>query len=151
MFCPNCGKEIPDGTNFCPECGANTEKGENIAVSSVKTKNVWECFVETVQTFYHFIVDGRMDRKHFWSFVLFYLIFAFISGFLDGLLFDGELTISDYYIGIMMLPVFSVEIKRVHDVGKRAWTAFIPIYNLILFFTDSEPGENQYGKSPKEI
>lgn len=21
MFCRNCGKEIPDGTNFCPECG----------------------------------------------------------------------------------------------------------------------------------
>lgn len=21
MFCPNCGKEIPDGSAFCPECG----------------------------------------------------------------------------------------------------------------------------------
>ena len=21
MFCPNCGREIPDGTFFCPECG----------------------------------------------------------------------------------------------------------------------------------
>ncbi len=22
MFCPNCGREIPDGSNFCPYCGA---------------------------------------------------------------------------------------------------------------------------------
>jgi tetratricopeptide (TPR) repeat protein len=22
MFCPNCGKEIPDGSKFCPYCGA---------------------------------------------------------------------------------------------------------------------------------
>ena len=22
MFCPECGKEVPNGTPFCPECGA---------------------------------------------------------------------------------------------------------------------------------
>jgi len=22
MFCPNCGKQIPDGSKFCPYCGA---------------------------------------------------------------------------------------------------------------------------------
>jgi uncharacterized membrane-anchored protein len=25
MFCPNCGKEIPDGSKFCPYCGAKLE------------------------------------------------------------------------------------------------------------------------------
>jgi TM2 domain-containing membrane protein YozV len=25
MFCPNCGKEIPDGSKFCPYCGASLE------------------------------------------------------------------------------------------------------------------------------
>lgn len=23
MFCPKCGLQIPDGTNFCPRCGTN--------------------------------------------------------------------------------------------------------------------------------
>ena len=25
MFCPNCGKQIPDGSKFCPYCGAKIE------------------------------------------------------------------------------------------------------------------------------
>jgi len=32
MFCPNCGKEIPDGSKFCPYCGAK------IAVSPEQKK-----------------------------------------------------------------------------------------------------------------
>ena len=27
MFCPNCGKQLPDGTSFCPECGAALSGG----------------------------------------------------------------------------------------------------------------------------
>jgi len=27
MFCPNCGKQIPDGSKFCPYCGAAVEGG----------------------------------------------------------------------------------------------------------------------------
>ncbi len=27
MFCPKCGKEIPDGSIFCPVCGANIAPG----------------------------------------------------------------------------------------------------------------------------
>ncbi len=27
MYCPNCGKEIPEGYRFCPECGYNVTMG----------------------------------------------------------------------------------------------------------------------------
>ena len=30
MFCPNCGKQIPDGSKFCPYCGAKMETVEGI-------------------------------------------------------------------------------------------------------------------------
>jgi len=34
MFCPNCGRQIPDGSKFCPYCGASLEgKGINIPKS----------------------------------------------------------------------------------------------------------------------
>ncbi|MEE3412156.1 MAG: TM2 domain-containing protein [Treponema sp.] len=36
MYCRNCGKELPDNTNFCPECGAaqsadGTVRGKEMA------------------------------------------------------------------------------------------------------------------------
>ena len=38
MYCPNCGKEIPDESKFCPECGSTiTPKGEE-AKKELQTK-----------------------------------------------------------------------------------------------------------------
>jgi hypothetical protein len=34
MFCPNCGKEVPDGSIFCPECGTKIEKEPTTDVSA---------------------------------------------------------------------------------------------------------------------
>lgn len=39
MFCPNCGKELPDGSKFCGFCGADIAK-ELKGVSSVVGENV---------------------------------------------------------------------------------------------------------------
>lgn len=27
MFCPKCGKEVPDSTKFCPSCGEDLSLG----------------------------------------------------------------------------------------------------------------------------
>ena len=31
MFCPNCGKEIPEGENTCPNCGASLNESSQIS------------------------------------------------------------------------------------------------------------------------
>ena len=31
MFCPNCGKQIPDNANFCEFCGARLNNNNNLA------------------------------------------------------------------------------------------------------------------------
>lgn len=147
MFCPNCGKEIAEGIKFCEECGANIVPGTG---SNTKKKSVWDCFEEIVSKFYHFVVDGRMDRRHFWSFILFYVIFGAVAGVIDSFVFENEYLILEYYVGIMTLPLLSMRIKRVHDVGKNSWFSFIPIYSLILEVSDSDLGENEYGANPKE-
>ena len=48
-------------------------------------------------------------------------------------------------------------VRRLHDIGKSGWYMFlslIPLIGglilLIWSLMDSEPGENQYGKNPKE-
>ena len=41
MHCPNCGREIPDGSKFCPYCGASLEgaiKKENYNHSSKSSR-----------------------------------------------------------------------------------------------------------------
>ena len=38
MYCPNCGREIPDGSKFCPYCGAKlslTGESEETQIQSV--------------------------------------------------------------------------------------------------------------------
>ena len=43
MFCPNCGREIPDGTFFCPECGAETGAGNSSSQDQTQAQqNNWQ-------------------------------------------------------------------------------------------------------------
>ena len=51
---------------------------------------------------------------------------------------------------IALIFSFIQSVKRMHDVGKRGWYAIIPIYGLILSFTDGTSGDNEYGENPKE-
>ena len=39
MFCPKCGKELPDGSKFCPECGASTTGAETVKTEVVTDSN----------------------------------------------------------------------------------------------------------------
>ena len=49
----------------------------------------------------------------------------------------------------LILPSISVEIRRMHDVGKSGLHSLIPIYNLVLAFTKGDEKENQYGSNPE--
>lgn len=62
MLCPNCKKEIPDGTQFCPECGVNV----NGSVAPVKQKKpitkkwwFWVIIVVVVILFISIIGGGN--------------------------------------------------------------------------------------------
>ena len=64
----------------------------------------------------------------------------------------GDVTYSPiYYIWIFgnLLPVLAVGVRRMHDIGKSGWFILIPIYNIVLLATDSQPGTNDHGPAVK--
>ena len=107
--------------------------------------------------------SGRARRKEYWMFVLFNTIFAIITAILDNVLglTSGQLPYGVLYFLYMLavlIPGLAVSVRRLHDVGKSGWMILISlipiigtIWLLVLMVTDSNTGENQYGKNPKEV
>ena len=92
--------------------------------------------------------DGRSRRSEFWYFMLAHLILSIIVNIIGSIL--GTTVLSMVYTLIILLPLIAVWIRRMHDVGKIGWFCLIPFYNIYLAVQDSEAGENEYGKNPKE-
>ena len=115
---------------------------------------------------------GRARRKEYWYWVLFHsLVYGAPSQYLSyriqylsnkGLssMSDADLQqFEDYtiyskillFIGLgILLPTLAVAVRRLHDAGKSGWFIFVPIYNLILFFMNSQKGKNKWGDNPKD-
>ncbi len=101
------------------------------------------------------VFTGRLSLREFVNFILWYLIIAFAVGFFEGLflpeyvLVTGQSMLGNIYTIALILPSISLEIRRMHDVGKLGWFSLIPIYNLVLVFTKDDEKENQYGSNPE--
>jgi uncharacterized membrane protein YhaH (DUF805 family) len=60
-----------------------------------------------------------------------------------------------YTLGVF-LPALAVLVRRLHDTNRSGWwvlISFLPLIGILvlLFFSvqEGQPGENQYGISPK--
>ena len=119
-----------------------------------------EWYLKVLRQFSDF--EGRARRKEYWMYTLINAIVILIAITLDNVL---GLANEDYFIGpiymlyalAVILPGLAVSVRRLHDVGKSGWMiliSFIPIIGgiwlLILFVTDGQVGENEYGLNPKE-
>ena len=107
--------------------------------------------------------SGRARRKEYWMFYLFCFLFFLGIVFIEfgikllDLGFSTIIPIGNGGQGVlnaafsiaMILPNIAVGVRRMHDVGKSGWFLLIPIYSIILLFTNGEKGENKYGADPK--
>jgi uncharacterized membrane protein YhaH (DUF805 family) len=108
---------------------------------------------------------GRARRAEYWWFVLinFVVIFSLVvliiilAGSDDSLTGLGGIIYAVYALGVIV-PSLAVTVRRLHDTGKSGWMLLIglipfvgPIILLVFYFTDGEPGANQYGPSPKYV
>lgn len=92
--------------------------------------------------------NGRARRSEYWYFFLFNCIISFALGFIGGMIkFEW---IGNIYALAVLLPGIAVGVRRMHDVGKSGWYLLIPIYSLILCFTEGDKGDNEYGPDPKD-
>ena len=112
---------------------------------------------------------GRASRSEFWYFALFYFILSFILGAIDTFVINpmlGGTTLESAQGGILLLlvalglliPIISLSIRRLHDIGKSGWwllISLIPIIGalVLLYFyvCDSQAGSNMYGENPKGL
>lgn len=130
-------------------------------------------FKECVTTKY-LDFKGRARRSEYWYFVLGQIIVLLIAAVLDNILGttykienpafpDGGMGLPYGYIYFLvalalLIPSLAVGVRRLHDVGKSGWfylIVLIPlvgvIWLLVLFCTDSKPGENKWGPNPKGV
>ena len=102
------------------------------------------------------VFNGRARRKEYWMFFLFNLIIAvilgFVTGFIGGILGAGT-TLSTgtnvVYSLAVLTPGIAVGVRRMHDTGRSGWWLLFPFVNLIFLCSDGQPGQNEYGPSPK--
>lgn len=105
--------------------------------------------------------NGRARRMEYWMFTLINFLISMVL-YVPALylMMDNEspLFMSFYYIYslALLVPGIAVLVRRLHDVGKSGWFIFIglipiigAIWLLVLLFTDSDKGVNEYGPNPK--
>jgi len=109
------------------------------------------------------VFSGRARRKEYWMFALFNIIFLVVALVIDNVI---GTTIKGLPYGLfyclyglaVLIPGLAVAVRRLHDVGKSGWFIFIclipivgAIWLLVLYCTEGDAGQNEYGTNPKEI
>jgi uncharacterized membrane protein YhaH (DUF805 family) len=99
--------------------------------------------------------EGRASRSAFWWWVLFQIIVEFVAAILDYAIFSNLGVFYGLTALALLLPSFSVSIRRLHDTDRTGWWLLIyliPVIGfivlLVFFLTDSDRGPNRYGPGP---
>ena len=71
------------------------------------------------------------------------LIFGYLGEVLDFRM------LSMIFGAVMVIPFFTIGMRRMHDVGKSGFFIFIPVYNFFLALTEGQPETNKYGANPR--
>lgn len=107
------------------------------------------------------IMHGRTRRREFWTFNLLNGFYFFLLFAINFILYDPDIEkifiiISVISALLIIVPTFTVSVRRLHDTGRNEWCLLInlvPVIGSIIFLCmmmeDSTPGLNEYGEYPK--
>ena len=105
------------------------------------------------------VIDGRSSRKEYWCFMIFTQVIACLLLCLVKMSEPQSITsrvlalIGIIYICAIMCPTICLEIRRLHDVGKRGvwWLRLVPLLNIyfwyLILLKRGQTFPNEYGKA----
>jgi len=93
---------------------------------------------------------GRSTRREFWTFVLTFVIIAVILSALKRVAAPFGVILLIYLI-VLFTPCLDVGVRRMHDDNKSGWFIILPLYDLYLLCLQGTPGDNRFGKDPREV
>ena len=119
--------------------------------------NTFEYYKDALKNYVKF--DGRASRKQYWYFALWNIVVSIVVSIVLGIILQGNgVYVSWIYSLAILLPSTAILIRRLHDIGKVGWWAFIlliPIVGVVIILvflcTPGEPGTNKYGTNPNEV
>jgi uncharacterized membrane protein YhaH (DUF805 family) len=104
------------------------------------------------------VIEGRARRKEFWMFVLANIIVVVVLAIFTAIPYLGRLfgLVSSLFGLAVMVPNFTVGVRRLHDRDKSGWfmlLVLIPLVGgiilIVMCATEGTHGSNQYGADPK--
>ncbi|MGA1511504.1 MAG: DUF805 domain-containing protein [Aquiluna sp.] len=126
-------------------------------------------FQTALRTFWKRYRDfrGRSRRSEYWFIQLFLVVTNIAVAIIDLALMGWDVDrfianggggiVGLVWILVTIVPALAVLVRRLHDTGKSGWWALVgllplvgAIVLLVFTVTDSSPGENKFGISPKE-
>ena len=109
---------------------------------------------------------GRARRKEYWMFTLWNVVIIMFLAALEAIGTEIE---SDSFVSyipmvlyllyglFILIPSFTVSVRRLHDIGKSGWwilIGLIPLIGsiilLVWYCREGQRCENEWGPDPKE-
>lgn len=94
---------------------------------------------------------GRASRREYWYFTFINLAislslhYAAVHWLHQEELIIGQTTADLTYLGLVLMPLICVGVRRMQDVGKTGWHLMIPIYGQWLACLDGHEEDNKNG------
>lgn len=148
-------------TYVCKKCGCKFTNHNQIIRECEAAKpekyNLFTAYLSMLKKTFKY--RGRSRRQEFWLSSLAIFLFIVISIALT--LITGSMAI--YSLGILitgyhMIALFSMWVRRLHDVGKSGgWMliGMMPVIGALILYSfavqDSDYGDNEYGPNPKGL
>lgn len=87
---------------------------------------------------------GRASRSEFWWWLLFTFLVRFVGIFTHFRLdLESVYILIQIFLFALLLPTFTVAVRRCHDSGHSGWWLFCPIFNIVLMFLPTKESQQQ--------